>query len=50
MANTIYTGAGQVSAVDYRYIKWVGKTKGGQPVQIELPEAICRSNPDWAFE
>ena len=46
----IYTGAGQVQASDYRYVKWVGKTKGGLPVQIELPRALCRSNPDWKFE
>jgi hypothetical protein len=50
MASTILTGAGQVSESDVRYIKWVGKTKGGQSVQIELPEAFCRSNPDWSFE
>lgn len=46
---SIYTGAAQVTNADIRYIKWVGKTKGGQPIQIELPEAFCRSNPDWAF-
>lgn len=45
----IYTGAAQVTATDYRYVKWVGKTKGGQTIQIELPEAFCRSNPDWTF-
>lgn len=50
MASTVYTGAGQVLASDYRYVKWVGKTKGGQSVQIELPKAFCRSNPDWTFE
>lgn len=50
MASTAYTGAGQVQASDYRYIKWVGKTKGGQSVQIELPRAFSRSNPDWKFE
>lgn len=50
MASTAYTGAGQVQASDYRYVKWVGKTKGGKPVQIELPKAFCRSNPDWKFE
>lgn len=46
----IYTGAAQVTDADIRYVKWVGKTKGGLPVQIELPEAFCRSNPDWTFE
>lgn len=46
----IYTGADQVAATDYRYIRWVGKTKGGKPCQIELERAFCRSNPDWKFE
>lgn len=50
MANTVYTGAGQVSAADVRYVKWVGRTKGGAAIQIELEKAICRSNPDWKFE
>ena len=49
MAATKYTGSGAVAATDYKYIKWVGKTKGGQAVTIELPKAICRSNPDWTF-
>jgi hypothetical protein len=47
---TIYTGAGRVTAADFRYVKWVGRTKGGKPVQIELEKAFCRSNPDWKFE
>ena len=46
----IYTGAAQVEATDIRYVKWVGKLKGGKTVQIELEKAICRSNPDWTFE
>lgn len=46
----IYTGAGQVLSTDVRYVKWVGKTKGGQSIQIELPKAFCRSNPEWTFE
>lgn len=50
MAPNIYTGAGQVSAADFRYVKWVGRLKGGQAVQIELERAICRSNPEWTFE
>lgn len=49
MAVTKYTGSGSVAEADYRYVKWVGKTKGGQAVTIELPKAICRSNPDWKF-
>lgn len=50
MAGTTYTGAGRVAETDFKYIKWVGRTKGGKPVQIELPLAFCRSNPDWTFE
>lgn len=49
MANVTYTGAGQVLDTDYKYVKWVGKTKGGLSIQIELPRAICRSNPSWTF-
>lgn len=50
MASTVYTGAGHVTDSDYRYVKWVGRTKGGKAVQIELPIAFCISNPDWTFE
>lgn len=44
-----YTGSAQITDADYRYLKYVGKTKGGAAVAIELPACICRSNPDWAF-
>ena len=44
-----YTGAADVELSDYRYVKWVGKTKGGKAVQIELDHAICKSNPSWTF-
>lgn len=44
-----YTGAGNITDADYRYLKYVGKTKGGKLVAIELPQCICRSNPDWTF-
>lgn len=50
MATIVYTGAGQVTDADTRYVKWVGKTKAGKAVQIEMEKAICRSNPDWKFE
>ncbi len=49
MANVVYTGAGHVTDEDTRYVKWVGKTKAGSPIMIELPTAFCRSNPDWKF-
>lgn len=50
MAATTYTGRGDVTSADTRYIKWEGKTKGGKPITIELEKAFCRSNPDWTFE
>lgn len=43
------TGSGEVLETDYKYIKFVGKTKAGKPITIELENAFCRSNPDWAF-
>lgn len=49
MAVTKITGSGQIAASDVKYVKWVGKTKAGNAVTIELPEAICLSNPDWTF-
>ena len=50
MAATTYTGAGNVTAADVRYVKWEGKTKGGHAITIELEKAFCRSNPEWTFE
>lgn len=44
-----YAGAGVIQSTDYKYVKWVGKTKAGVPVTIEMPNAICLSNPDWTF-
>ena len=49
MADSKFTGTGVVAESDYKYVKWVGKTKGGQAVTVELPVAICLSNPDWTF-
>lgn len=49
MASTAFTGAGHVQDTDFRYVKWVGRTKGGKAVQIELENAFCISNPDWTF-
>jgi len=45
-----YTGAGKILDSDYKYLKYVGKTKSNSPVKIELINAFCRSNPDWKFE
>lgn len=49
MADVKYTGAGAVQTADFKYVKWVGKTKSGAAVTIEMPSAFCRSNPDWTF-
>lgn len=49
MAVKKYGGAGRVLNTDFKYVKWVGKTKGGQEIMIEMPRAFCRSNPDWTF-
>ena len=50
MAETVYTGGGQLTDTDIKYVKWEGRTKGGKAVRIELEKALCRSNPDWKFE
>lgn len=50
VTGTAFTGTGQILDTDYKYVKFVGKTKGGKAVQIEMPQAICLSNPDWKFE
>ena len=49
MAATKYTGSGSVQGTDYKYVKYVGKTKSGKAVTIEMENAFCRSNPDWQF-
>lgn len=49
MPETKYTGAGTLSSSDFKYLKYIGKTKAGKAVTIELFNAFCRSNPDWAF-
>lgn len=49
MAEKTIIGTGVISDADYRYVKWIGRTKGGTAAQIVLPRAICLSNPDWAF-
>jgi hypothetical protein len=49
MSTVKYTGSGVVADTDYKYVKWVGVTKGGGAVTIVMPKAICKSNPDWKF-
>lgn len=49
MANTKYQGTGVIAAGDYHAIKFVGYTKGGKSVTIEMPKAINLGNLDWTF-
>lgn len=43
---TKYTGTGVITDEDYKSIKWVGKTKGGNPVTVTMPQAINLGNID----
>lgn len=49
MANTKYQSAGIVGSGDYHAVKFVGKTKGGKTVTIEMAKAINIGNLDWTF-
>lgn len=49
MASTTYIGNGSVVASDFKTVKWVGKTKGGTSVTIELTNAINMGNIEWTF-
>ena len=44
-----YTGAGTVSSGDYHSVAYVGKTKGGSPITIIMPNAFNKSNIDLGF-
>ena len=46
---TKYRGTGAIASADYKKVKYVGKTKGGKPVTIELDNAINLGNIDWTF-
>lgn len=49
MATTKYLGTGEVISADFRALKWIGKTKGGQDVIIELSNAINMGNIEWTM-
>lgn len=49
MADVTYQGSGAVSASDFKAVKWIGKTKSGKAVTIEMAKAINTSNIDWTF-
>lgn len=43
------TGNGNVALADFKTVKWTGKTKAGDAVEIELTNAINMSDIDWTF-
>ena len=49
MASTTYIGTGAVTSADFKTVKWVGKTKGGVDVTIELTNALNMGNLEWTF-
>ena len=49
MAATTYLGTGEVISADFKAVKWVGKTKSGAEVTIELQNAINTGNIEWTF-
>ena len=49
MATTKYLGNGEVISADFKTVKWVGKTKGGDAITISLFNAINMGNIDWTF-
>lgn len=44
-----YIGTGKVATTDFKKVKYVGKTKGGQALTINLNDAINLGNIDWTF-
>lgn len=44
-----YKGTGAITSTDFKEVKWVGTTKGGQAVTIEFEKAINMGNIDWTF-
>ena len=49
MATTKYIGTGEVVSADFKSVKWVGKTKGGKAVTIEVTNAINMGNIEWTI-
>lgn len=42
-------GTGQITNVDFKAVKWVGKTKGNNKIQIDFEKAINMGNIEWQF-
>lgn len=43
------SGTGTLTETDYKAVKWVGKTKGGNAVTITMDKAINLGNIDWTM-
>lgn len=44
-----YTGTGKVEDADFREVKWVGESKGGNAVEIKIKNAINMGNIEWTY-
>lgn len=49
MSATTITGTGTVAVEDYKSISWVGKTRAGIDITIEMTNAINLGDIDWTF-
>lgn len=49
MPATTITGTGAVASTDFKAVKWMGKTKGGKAVTIQMEKAINLGNIEWTF-
>lgn len=50
VTGTAYTGSGVINDdTDYHYVCWIGKTKSGKPLKIEIFDAINLGNIDLTF-
>ena len=49
MAITKYIGTGEIKAADFKTVKWVGLTKGGNAITITLENAVNVGNIEWTF-
>lgn len=49
MSTTKYIGTGEIVSADFKSVRWVGKTKGGKAVTIELTNAINMGNIEWTM-
>lgn len=43
------TGTGSVTDADFHDVKWVGTTKGGKAVTIEIKDAMNMGNMEWTY-